>query len=68
MFFSAIRSLAVATGIVLAGAGWVHAQADPSKPVHIMVTFAAGGTTDALARAVARQLSGLMRDAGLKGN
>jgi tripartite-type tricarboxylate transporter receptor subunit TctC len=36
-----------------------QAQGYPSRPVRIICTFAAGGTTDVLARGVARQLSEL---------
>lgn len=35
----------------------VRAQAWPARPVTVVVPFAAGGTTDALGRLVAQQLS-----------
>jgi tripartite-type tricarboxylate transporter receptor subunit TctC len=43
------RSLAVAFG-VLAGIATASAQSYPSKPVNLIVPFAAGGATDTLAR------------------
>ena len=42
---------------VLASASAVHAQTYPAKPVRLIVTWAAGGTTDVAARIVAQKLS-----------
>ena len=47
---------AVALTFALSG-GSAMAQAFPSKPVSLIVPFAAGGTTDVLARALADKLS-----------
>ena len=43
--------------LALAASGLAHAQAWPSRPVHIVVPFAPGATTDLLARTIGKQLS-----------
>src|SRR5437667_5725758 len=42
---------------VLAFAAFAQAQDFPSKPIHIVVPFAAGGGVDVLARAIGQRLS-----------
>ena len=47
---NAFRTVAFVAGALLAGAA--HAQGFPSKPIHIVVPYPAGGTTDLMARAL----------------
>ncbi|MDB5859578.1 MAG: transporter substrate-binding protein [Ramlibacter sp.] len=48
------RALTALAALFALGAGAVHAQADfPNKPIELVVPFAAGGGTDALARSFA---------------
>jgi tripartite-type tricarboxylate transporter receptor subunit TctC len=66
MVWSAIKShvraaglaaVGACAGILIAGGTTAQAQSYPTKPVRIICTFAAGGTTDVLSRGLARQLS-----------
>ena len=51
-----IRSLLAAAILSLTGIG-AHAQTFPSKPVRILVPYAAGGAVDVLARTLGQSLS-----------
>ena len=51
-----VRGLALAAAVVAAPLA-AHAQAWPAKPVTIVVPFAAGGTTDILARVIGQALN-----------
>ncbi|HSW19142.1 MAG TPA: tripartite tricarboxylate transporter substrate binding protein [Ramlibacter sp.] len=52
------KSILVCIGLVIAGAA--AAQQFPTKPVRIVVGFAAGGSTDKLARVLATRMSELL--------
>ena len=52
---SAYRHLVPA--LLLASSGALHAQQYPSKPIHIIVGFAAGGPTEVAARLVGQKLT-----------
>jgi tripartite-type tricarboxylate transporter receptor subunit TctC len=50
------RLLAASSMLPLAGARYAHAQSFPSKPIHIVVGYSAGGAVDAIARVVGAAL------------
>lgn len=52
----ALRRLAAGIGIALAALASAHAQHFPSKPVTVVVPFAAGGAADVVARVLAQSV------------
>src|SRR3954466_5056837 len=53
-----IGAFMLGAGLLLAGAAAQGADNYPSKPVHILVPYAAGGAVDVLARTLAQALAG----------
>ncbi len=51
------RLAALLAGVLVSSAGAVHAQGFPTHPITMVVPFAAGGPTDAIARIVAEHMS-----------
>ncbi len=52
-----MKTISIVAALALGGALPAFAQSWPAKPVRLIVTFAAGGGTDFVARAVAPKLS-----------
>ncbi|HEX8882859.1 MAG TPA: tripartite tricarboxylate transporter substrate binding protein, partial [Noviherbaspirillum sp.] len=52
---------AVLASVLLAGAGHALAQEYPSRPVKLIVPFAAGGPADVYGRAVAQRLQDVLK-------
>jgi tripartite-type tricarboxylate transporter receptor subunit TctC len=51
------RTTILTLGLVLAAGATASAQSYPSKPIHIVVPFAAGGITDVIGRALGQRLA-----------
>src|ERR1043165_3595800 len=54
---TSMKWLIVALTFVLAGLGPADAQSYPTKPIRVIVPFAAGGAVDVLARLVSAKMS-----------
>jgi tripartite-type tricarboxylate transporter receptor subunit TctC len=55
--FATLQFFDLAAASLIAVPITVNAQSYPSRPVHVVVAFSAGGTTDVLARSVGQQLA-----------
>jgi len=55
--FAPSHFFGLATACLIAVPIALNAQSYPSRPVHVVVAFSAGGTTDVLARSVGQQLA-----------
>ena len=53
--------LKVLVAIVAAGVLQVHAQGYPNRPVHVVISFPPGSSTDIVGRIVMQKVSELMR-------
>src|SRR5581483_582379 len=60
MLRSVLATVASLACLACLACGAAHAQAYPSKPVHIVVPFPPGGGTDVVARAVAPKMSDVL--------
>ena len=55
-------------GAAVLVSGAVHAQAFPSKPIHVIIPFVAGGSSDIVGRAIAAKFQELVGQPGVVEN
>src|SRR3954454_16409126 len=55
-------------GAALLASATVHAQAFPSKPIHVIIPFVAGGSSDIVGRAIASKFQELLGQPGVVEN
>jgi tripartite-type tricarboxylate transporter receptor subunit TctC len=55
-----LKSVAGACGVLLAAAGMALAQSYPTRPMTMIIPFAAGGPTDVLGRVLAQRMSEIL--------